>query len=251
MPQIYIMAAITLVIALALWGGLIYMFSGRERRYFWLLLLGLPLSAVANLVIKPHAVIAVGQAAHVPPGLGLAAPVWFLAFKVLITPLVEEAIKVSPLLLRPAWKMVTNKASAFWVGFVLGISFGLGEAAFIAYAVGQNAEYASLPWYTFTGYLNERLMTCFTQGVMTAILVTALQRGGRFILFGYLAALSLHLFLNLPVVLYQFKWISIEVESFGIVVPFIVLTVIFERLRRTAREPREYEDDNEIVYLQR
>jgi len=251
MPQIYIMAAITLVVALGLWGGLIYLFSGHERRYFWLLLLGLPLSAVANLLIKPQAVIAVGQAAHVPTGLGLAAPAWFLALNVLITPLVEEAIKVSPLLLKPAWKMVTSRVSALWVGFVLGVSFGLGEAVFLAYAIGQNPDYGSLPWYAFTGYLNERLMTCFTHGVMTAILVTAMQRGGRFILPGYLVALGLHLFFNLPVVMYQFQWISIEVESIGIVVPFIVLAVIFERLRRTARAPREYEDSNEIVYLKR
>jgi len=251
MPQIYIMAAITLVIALAFWGGLTYLFSGHQRRYFWLLLLGLPLSAIANLIIKPQAVIAVGQAAHVQPGLGFAAPVWFLAFKVLITPLVEETIKVSPLLLRPAWKMVTSQASALWVGFVLGVSFGLGEAAYIAYAVAQNAEYASLPWYAFTGYLNERLMTCFAHGVLTAVLITAIQRGGRFALLGYLTALSLHLFLNMPVILYQFQWISIEVESISMVVPFIVFAVIFERLRRTAREPGEYEDGNEIVYFQR
>jgi len=99
MPQIYIMTVITLVVSLALWGGLIYLFTGRQTRYFWLILLGLPLSAVANLLLKPQAIIALGRAAHVQPGLGLAAPIWFLAFKVLITPLVEEAIKIAPLLL--------------------------------------------------------------------------------------------------------------------------------------------------------
>jgi hypothetical protein len=96
MPPIYIMAAITLAVSLALWGGLTYLFTGRQTRYFWLLLLGLPLSAAANL-IKPQAVSLVGHAAGVQPYLGLAAPVWFLAFKVLITPLVEETIKVAPL----------------------------------------------------------------------------------------------------------------------------------------------------------
>jgi hypothetical protein len=251
MPQIYIMAVITLVVSLALWGGLTYLFTGHQRGYFWLLLLGLPLSAVANLLLKPQAIIAVGRAAHVQPGLGLAAPIWFLAFKVLITPLVEETIKALPLLLRPAWKMVTSRANALWVGFMLGVSFGLGEAGFIAYAVAQNDIYDSLPWYAFTGFLNERIMACFVHGVLTAILVIGFQRGGRYILFSYLTAVSLHLFLNAPTVLYQFQWISNELYNISLVIPFIVLAVIFERMRRATREPKDDQSDNEIVYWKR
>jgi len=251
-PQIYIMAVITLVFSLALWGGLIYLFAGRTRRFFWLLVLGLPLSAIANLYIKQQVTIFIGQAAHIQPGLGLAAPLWFLAFKVLITPLVEELLKVSPLLLRPAWRMVVSRASALWVGLVLGVSFGMGEAAFISYAVAQNPDYASIPWYGFTGFMNERLMTCFAHAVMTAVLVTALQRRNRQLaLLGYLAAVSLHLFLNMPVVLYQFQLISIELESFSMVLPLISFAIIFEKMRRTARGLGEYEDEKEIVYLQR
>ena len=41
MPQIYIMAVITLAVSLALWGGLTYLFTGHQGRYFWLLVLGL------------------------------------------------------------------------------------------------------------------------------------------------------------------------------------------------------------------
>ena len=251
MPQIYIMAVITLVICLALWGGLIYFFSGRQTGYLWLLLLGLPLSAVANLLIKPQAIIAVGRAAQVQPGLGLAAPVWFLAFQVLISPLVEETLKVLPLLLKPAWKMVTSRAGALWVGFGLGVSFGLGEAAIIAYGVARNGAYDSLPWYTFTGFFNERLMTCFAHGVMTAALVMGMQRGGRYALYGYLAALGMHLFLNAPTVFYQVQWISYTLYNISIIIPFIVLAVIFERMRRAAREPKDDQSGNEVVYWQR
>lgn len=251
MPQIYIMAALTLVISLVLWGGLIYLFTGHQKRYFWLLLLGLPLSAIANLVLKPQVLIAVGRAGHIQPGLGLAAPVWFLAFKVLLTPLVEEVVKISPLLLRSAWKMVTNRSRALWVGFVLGVSFGLGEALFIAYAVGQNPTYDSLPWYAFTGYMNERLMTCFAHGLLTAVLVIGLQRGGRFILYGYLATLGLHLFLNTPTVLYQFQWISYEFYNLSLLIPFIVLAVIFEKIRRATREPLDAQSDKEVMFWQR
>lgn len=244
------MAAITFSFSLVLWGGLIYLFTGHQKRYFWLLLLGLPLSAIANLVVKPQALIFVGQAAHVQPGLGLAAPFWFLAFKIVLTPLVEEATKILPLLLKPAWKMVTSKVSALWVGFVLGVSFGLGEALLIAYSVAQNPVYASLPWYAFTGYMNERLMTCFAHGLMTAVLVIGLQRGGRFILFGYLASLGLHLFLNAPTVFYQFQWIPYELYNLSLLIPFIIMAVIFEWIRRGVRESKDDQCAKEVVYWQ-
>lgn len=251
MPQIYIMAVITLAVSLFLWAGLTYLFNGHQKQYFWLLLLGLPLSAAANLLLKPQAVSAVGSAAHVQPGLGLAAPIWFLAFKVVVTPLIEEAIKVLPLLLMSAWRMVTSRVHALWVGFVLGVSFGLGEAGFIAYAVAQNDAYDSLPWYAFTGFLNERIMACFAHGVLTAILVIGMQRGGRYIFYGYLTAVGLHLFLNAPTVMYQVKWISYELYNMSIVIPFIVLAVIFERMRRETRESKDDQGSKEIVYWKR
>jgi len=251
MPPIFIMTVVTLTVALVLWGGLIYLFSGHERRYFWLLLLGLPLSAVANFVVKRPAIVAVGQAGHVPPGLGLMSPTWFLGFLVLLPPLVEEAIKVAPLLFGPARRLVSGRGSAFWVGFVLGVGFGLGEALLVAYAVAQNPQYARLPWYAFTGFLNDRLLACFGHGVMTAVLVTALARGPRFILPGYLAACGLHFFFNLPVVLYQFQWISIEVESFSMIIPLVVFAIVFERLRRNFSRPEAHRARNEVVYLQR
>jgi hypothetical protein len=250
-PQIYIMASITLVVSLAFWGGLIYLFTMRQKHYFWLLVLGLPLSAIANLILKRQAVVLVGQAFHVPPGLGLALPAWFLAFGVLVTPLVEEPIKVLPLLLRPAWKVVTNQTSALWVGFVLGVSFGLGEALFLAYAIAQNPAYASLPWYAYTGYFNERLIACFVHGVLTAMLVIGIKRGGWYILYGLFSAMSLHLSLDAPVVMYQFKWISMEVYNLSFLVPLIMLAVIFERMRRAAHDRKDDLSGNEVVYWQR
>ena len=250
-PQIYIMAALTLALSLGLWGGLIYLFTGRQKRYFWLLVLGLPLSAIANLVFKAELAEWVGRAAQIEPYLGLAAPAWFVAYKMMLTPLVEETLKAAPLLLRPVRRMVTSRMSTLWVGFVLGVSFGLGEAAFLAYGIAQAGVYNHLPWYAFTGYLNERLLACFAHGVLTAILVRGLQRGGWFTLYGFGASMGLHLFLNTPSILYALKWISFELYNFALVVPFIVLAVIFERVRRAAREPKEDQHSDEVVFWQR
>ena len=250
-PQIYITAVITVMISVGFWGWMIYLFTGRQKHYFWLLVLGLPLSAIANLILKRHAIIWMGQTFHVPPGLGLASPAWFLTVGILVTPLVEEPIKVLPLLLRPAWKMVTSRANALWVGFVLGVSFGLGEAVFLAYAIAQNPAYNSLPWYAYTGYFGERLITCFVHGVFTAIVVIGMQRGGRYIIYGFVTAVGLHLFLNAPVVMFQFKWISLELYNVSLLIPLILLAVIFERMRRTARDLRQDQSENEVVYWRR
>jgi uncharacterized membrane protein YhfC len=250
-PQIYITAAITLMISVAFWGWMIYLFTGHQKHYFWLLVLGLPLSTIANLIVKRQAIILVGQTFHVPPGLGLASPAWFLAFGVLITPLVEEAIKVLPLLLRPAWRMVTSRMNALWVGFVLGVSFGLGEAGFLAYAIAQNPAYNALPWYAYTGYFSERLMTCFVHGVLTAIVVIGIYRGGKYIWSSYLVALGLHLFMNAPAAMYQFKWISFAIYNFSLLIPLILLALIFERMRRATPGLKDDQSANEVVYWRR
>jgi hypothetical protein len=147
--------------------------------------------------------------------------------------------------------MVTSKGQALWVGFSLGVSFGLGEAAYVAYSVAKSGLYECLPWYAFTGYLSERLFVCFAHGVMTAVLVTGVQRGGRFALYGILAAMGLHLILNAPAVMYQFEWITLAFYNFVLLIPLFVLALIFERMRRAAREPDYIQAENEIVYWQR
>ncbi len=209
------------------------------------------MSAVANLILKPLVVSAVGQVAGLQLNLGLALPAWFLAFSVLVTPLIEEPIKILPLLLRPAWKMVASRASALWVGIALGVSFGLGEAIFLAFLGAQDPASAALPWYAYTGYLVERLFTCFAHGVLTAVLVSGMQRGGRFILYGFLAAFGLHLFLNAPVTMYSFQWIPLALLNLSLPVPYIVLAVIFALMRRTAHEPKEVLRATDIAYWQR
>jgi RsiW-degrading membrane proteinase PrsW (M82 family) len=214
-------------------------------------MLGLPLSALANLILKPQLIIAAGRAAHIQPGLGLAAPVWFLALKVLIAPLVEEPLKVLPLLARPARKLAASRASALWAGFGLGVSFGLGEALYLAYAIGQAEAYNTLPWYAFTGYLSERLFSCFAHGVLTAVLVTGLQRQGRYTLGALLAAWGLHLLWNTPTALYSFGLIPLEVYNFGLLIPFFGLAVVFEQMRRAGREPNDGPDRTEVVYWRR
>ncbi len=99
MLGIYIMAIIAAALSAVLWGGMIYAFSGRRTRYLWLLLLGLPLSWSVNNYLKAPVALFIGQIVGIPPGLGAARPAWFTFVLFMLTPILEELIKVVPLLL--------------------------------------------------------------------------------------------------------------------------------------------------------
>jgi hypothetical protein len=252
MPQIYIMAVLTLGLAAVLYGGLLYAMTGQQSRWLWLLLPGLPLSVLANLLVKKPLIQWVGWAADIPPGLGAASPSWFILFVWLITPIVEELVKVVPLLVPAIRKLVSGREAALWVGFALGLSFGLGEAVFLGYRVAQAPEYANLPWYAFTGYLNERLLVCLLHGLMTAVFVAGVQQDPRWSLLGYSAAVSAHLLANTGAVLFQLGLAPAWVANLSLIAATILLGVIFERLRRRAHKDLNQSDrESETVYYHR
>lgn len=252
MPPIYIMAVITLAASGAMWGGLVYAFSGRDKRYLWLLLLGLPLSALVNLLIKKPLIVWAGEAANIAPNLGLATPLWFIIFLWLVPPITEEATKLTPLLLPWARQRLHSRAGALWTGTALGVGFGLGEAMFLAYGIAQSTQYAAYPWYAFTGYFGERLIVCFCHGVMTSVVVAGLQQSKWRALMGYLAAIGLHALINVGAVLAQLHVISPTVASASLMASLVILVIIFERLRRrAAHEHDNQEGAAEVVYFRR
>lgn len=226
MTDIWPMAVITIVLAAAIWGGMIYLLSGRTTKYLWLILPGLPLSAVVNILIKGPLAAVVAGAAGISPQLSTATPLWFLLFALLLAPVTEEAIKVAPLLAPQLRRLVSGSAGALWTGMALGVGFGIGEAVFLAYSIWLSPAYAGLPWYAFTGFLQERIITCFLHGVMTAVLVTGLLRGAKGLLLGYLAAVGLHALLNTSALLYQIGAIGIaatQIVFYLVVIAFVGL----------------------------
>ncbi len=234
MPGIYIMAVITFALSAAAWGGMVYLFSGRTPRYLWLLLPALPLSWIVNNYVKTSVALFIGQTAGIPQGLGLARPVWFTFVLFLLTPISEELIKVIPLLLPWARRLVKDPCSAFWTGITLGIGFGLGEIVFVAWADAHVPEYAALPWYVLTGFLGERVMVCFVHGVMTSVFLLGLNRGGWWAPAGFLGAISLHSLVNAGPMLYQLGVLAVWATSLWEVAIFILTAYLFERLRRRA-----------------
>ncbi len=246
MHGIWPMAALTLLVATLLGGGVLLALSQR-RRYLWLLLPGLPLSALVNLGVKRPLGILVGNALDIPPGLGLSTPVGFLIFLFLLAPVFEEAIKIAPLLVPALRRLVSGRLSGLYVGLGLGLSFGLGEALFLAYGVAQSPQYADLPWYLFTGYAGERLTVTLAHGLLTALVGYGLARGWRGGGRGYLAAVGLHALLNSGAMLYQLGLIGAGLTQLSLLVALFLLVLAFERLRSRALKSSDAEED-EIVY---
>lgn len=266
MPQIYIMAAVTIACAAAIWGLVLYVLAGRDRRVLWLLLPGLPLSALVNLLVKTPLVAGVARLGGIAPGQGIGlTPAWFVVFVWLVPPVTEELIKVAPLpllLLLPAMRRLwRGPAGALWTGLGLGLSYGLGEAAYLAWGIARAPQYAGYPWYVFTGYAGERVTACLVHALLTAIVAAGLRRGGGRALAGYLAAVGLHALVNAGPMAVAVGWVpdpntgdvpAALLVQVPMLVAILIMAVVFETLRRHATHaPGAPDAAQEIVYYRR
>jgi len=145
---------------------------------------------------------------------------------------------------------MNDASGSLWTGLALGMSFGLGEAAYIAYGLAQSPEYNSLHWFVFTGYATERLIVTFGHGFMTAVVAYGFYKGGRHALFGYLSAVGFHALINLGPILTALKLTPASVSSFGSYAIILGAFLLFQRYTRTARKMSGNEIE-EIIYLER
>lgn len=244
MPSILPMAIITLAASAALWGAMLWAYSGRTWRFVKLVPLGLPLSALVNLLVKGPLGEGVGALAGIEPGLGLETPVWFLLFLFALAPVFEELAKAVPALLPFVRRRIAAPDDAYWTGMALGIGFGLGEAAYLAWGIAASGAYEQYPWYTFTGYFGERLLVVFVHGFMTALFVWLAAR--RKPVAGYLLAAGTHALLNAGAMLYQLALLPAWLASLWLVIVLIPMVVIFERIR--PKSTREHPDRPDVVY---
>jgi len=117
-------------------------------------------------------------------------------------PVIEESIKLWPLLLPFVWKTTTPQ-NRVWRALAIGLGFGIGEIWLLAENVFRNdPATANMALWNLAGFINERVMVCLIHGALTAV---ALHQVGA----GFLIAVILHLAGNLPFYLR-------EVSAFGI-----------------------------------
>lgn len=250
MPGIYIMAALTLTVTALLCIKVLNQWTKSDRRYHWLILAGLPLSLIVNRFIKTPAVTSLATWAGIPLKLGPEAPLWFIAAIWLNAPIFEEAIKLLPLVMPASRALLRDPAHALWAGLALGMGFGLGEAAYIAYGVAQSPQYSGLPWFVFTGFAGERLIVTFAHGLMTSFAVLGLHYGRKRALSGYLTAVGLHALINLGPILLVLKLIPAGVSSLITYGTIMVAFILFQKGERAAKKISGVAPQ-EVVYFER
>lgn len=250
MPGVYIMAVITIFLTALLCIAFLNYLTHSNRRYYWLLLVDLPSSFIVNHWVKIPLITAFATWVGIPLKLSLEMPFWFIAAILWNAPIFEEAIKLLPIALPTSQKLMNDAQGSLWTGLALGMSFGLGEAAYIAYGIAQSPEYNALPWYMFTGYALERLAVTFGHGFLTSIAAYGLYKGGRNILIGYLSAVGLHALINLGPILLALKLTPVAVSSAGSYAVILAAFLLFQRHVRTAKRASGQET-GEIVYFER
>lgn len=249
MPGIYVMAVLTLVLTAILGITSLGPSARSDRRYYGLILAGLPLSLIVNRFIKTPLVASLAAWTGIPLKIGPELPFWFILLIWLNAPIFEEAIKLLPMVLPASRTFLENGSRALWAGFALGIGFGLGEAAYLAYGIAQSPIYSDLPWHVFTGFASERLFVTFGHAFLTSVAVLGFHDGRKRALCGYLTAVGLHALINLGPILLALKLISATVASAGSYISILAAFVILQKNLRRAKTISRIAPE-EIIYFE-
>ncbi|MDI6735796.1 MAG: YhfC family glutamic-type intramembrane protease [bacterium] len=196
--------------------------GGRAYLLFWLLL-SLPLSAIINLFIKSPIFSQLNIIFNISEET-TQWPMWFHLITLIVGALAEEAIKIVPLLF--LIRIVSlDKVSIYYLGFLLGVGFGIGEAWYIGYSFAKESpEYNSglkNLLLLLAGFGGERLFTIFIHGFLTAGVTYGILLKKPIIFFLLMGLF--HSLINLPALLYQVQKIPGEITGILTVIIFCFL----------------------------
>jgi hypothetical protein len=217
MHSIYPAAVVTTLIAAVAGGTLIHRLRlpANERLVWTALLLTLPLQPLAFYFVRlPLDHWLVSQ-------LGRTSTTyqWLTS---LYAPLTEEPAKLVPLLL-PAIYRDIRPANFVRYALAIGVGFAIGEMWFVAERVSRSPAFAAVPFYQFTGYVVERLMTCVFHSTFVGLALWRLRR--RFVL-GVAAAMILHWLSNFPILLMQWDAGGLGKTAWSLIVQLWLLLLL-------------------------
>jgi hypothetical protein len=233
---IYVMAAVTSVVSIAVWGGLLWQISPRDDRrspLLVLLLIGFLMSPAAFFAVRRPLLLGPLEAILTQPGWDSGG--WSTVRDILrlsFAPLTEEPAKLAP------WLVLLAAGAPLWptrrmiapLALAAGLGFAVGEIWLVAglIATANDPKLAGLPWYSFGGFLSERLMTCITHSLFALPPVILSRRGWKWGTLGLALGMLLHFISNAPIVLMHrgtFGW-KPEVWSIVIQLWLSLLTVV-------------------------
>lgn len=210
MPQLYIAAAVTSLVAVCMFTALIFQLTSQEhrRKLLYLGCLGLCISPLAYFCVRIPLIKIVeptllGTSAEKPNGTASAAVLG--GVRLLYAPLTEEPAKLLPwivLLMLGVWQRPPREL-VVPLALTVGVAFAIGEFWLVAYLISAKPDpvIAQLPWYAFRGYISERLMTCFAHTLFALPTVLLYRRSTLLASLGLLTGMILHYVSNAPIVL--------------------------------------------------
>jgi hypothetical protein len=192
MKAIYVAALITTLVALAVYGAIICrMKSPADRLSLWsAFLITLPLQPLTFYLVRlPFNVWLIRKI-----GSTSLTYEWITLF---YAPLTEEPAKLVPLLV-PFILRDIRRENFVRYALAIGLGFGIGEMWFVAQRIAISPQFASIPFWQFTGFFNERLMVCLLHSAFVSVALWRLR--DKFLL-GEAGAMLLHFFGNFPIYL--------------------------------------------------
>ncbi|MCC7158869.1 MAG: hypothetical protein IT281_04965 [Ignavibacteria bacterium] len=129
-------------------------------------------------------------------------------------PLTEEPAKLLPLIF-PFFRGKITKQNFVVAALALGLGFGIGEIWLVGNFIAASPKFADLPWYQFTGFMNERFMVCIVHAGMTSF---ALNRLGNKFILGLLGSMGLHFLGNFPIYLSAVNFLSLGIATWQVIV---------------------------------
>lgn len=205
MHQIYITSAVTTLVALMLIGGFIKWRANKHdyKLLLILFLLELPMAFAAFYLVRMQ--LLDGAVKYL-----FGSNVELYGFlKNFYAPLTEEPAKLLPLLI-PALRKKITKENFVMAALALGLGFGIGEIWLVGNFVAQNQQFAGLPWYYFTGFMNERFMVCVVHAGMTSFALSRLDN--KFVL-GLLGSMAMHFAGNFLIYLSRINFPAFGAET--------------------------------------
>jgi hypothetical protein len=227
---IYIAAAITTALVIALYGFIIARMASRPD---WPLLV---VAAAIALPLQPLAFYLVRLPLHGWLNATLGAGALLTTLTLFYAPLTEEPAKWLVLLVPPIRRRLAPR-NAVPLALAVGLGFGIGEIWLLAVKTADLPALAALPFYAFGGFLVERTIVCFLHGAMIAFAFERLARGRSFIA-GGLIGIALHFALNFPIFLASIDLFGIGRPTWQVLVTLwvaIFLIALGVAVRRLAR----------------
>lgn len=230
---LYIMAVVTTLVALLVGVTLLRQISPGDHRRRWLfamLALGFLMSPAAFYAVRRPLLIAPLEPILSRPGWDEGG--WSTLRDVVrlsYAPLTEEPAKLTPwlLLLAAGAPLLPVRRMRAPLALAAGFGFAIGEIWLVAGLIAAKNEpkLAQLPWYSFGGFLGERLMTCFSHALFALPTVILSRRGWRWGALGLALGMGLHWISNAPIVLMHREAFGWKRETWALVVQMWVIGI--------------------------